>query len=151
MNEREILEESIANHELAVENAKRQLEDLDKPRHGDVKHGHIYVKNSLSDKTYVVTSGGIHLSLDGRKRFDGISGETECNIFDVLRDLKRESQEDLRGFTVDSVSVRIDIGCIDIRVWQDETEKTLVLSEAIEFHQKLGQVIATLKREKNDR
>ena len=90
MNERDILEDSIANHELAIEIAKRQLEGLDNPRHGDVKHGHIYVKNSLSDKTYVVTSGGIHLSLDGRKRFDGISGETECNIFDMLRDLNND-------------------------------------------------------------
>ena len=86
MNEREILTESIANHELAIENAKRQLEDLDKPRHGDVKHGHIYVKDSLSDKTYVVTNAGIHLGLDARKRFDQIPGETECNIFDVLRE-----------------------------------------------------------------
>lgn len=70
------------------------------------------------------------------------------NIFD---DLKRNSQ-DLREFEVDHLNVILSkqFGTDVVLFKSICSNRTFTIDEAIKFHQKLGQMLATAQREQND-
>ncbi len=135
---------------VRLESIKHEAEKIEKmlgepetkkPRHGNVFDQHIYVKvpswlegRSERDE-YMISPSGLLTNI--KPNINLLEGLCEFNIFD---DLKRNSEDLTRasidGFVMEVVSNRIVIG-----------GQRFLYSQAQEFHQKLGQLISTAKRE----
>lgn len=126
MAEREILEKSIKEHQAAIDKANKELAKLDNAIDAIDDNGSL-----LGDIATIKTKLG--------------------NIFD---DLKRNS-EDLREFEVipsgcDRHGFAAKLGCSCILMGEIGDPWFFCIDEAIEVHQKLGQLIATAKRKQKN-
>ncbi len=143
MEERKILKQSIAEHQAAIDRASKELANLDKPelRQGD--YGYMQGVPRLFSFDY---RGELRtaISKTDKHPFD-ISPLLEYTILgNIFDDLKRNS-EDLIEFYVDGKFANIFAGRI-LGGRINIAGKHLLFDEAVDFHQKLGQLIATAKR-----
>lgn len=150
--EREILEQSIKEHQTAIDKAQKELKDLDKPvklRHGDYGYAKkngvsiIFVKICGEPRYYTGGVNGLWSNLVAEKEFDT---PPLGNIFD---DLERNSK-DLWDFTKKTAAggklqVRITfVGQIEFSIRQYTA--TAFLDESIEIQQLLSRLNATARR-----
>jgi len=161
MEAREILKQSIHDHQDAIDKAKKELAELDKPklRHGDYGLWDCYPEEYVAIKT----KGGLSW-------FSGASflshPETDCGVVDynnlhhftrlgnIFDELKRYREELTRtpylhgqngGATINANLMPYGI---DIYVNHNgSTRVELPTNKAIEFRQQLGQLIATKLKE----
>ena len=150
MNERQILEQSIADHQQAIDKAKAKLAEESKPRNGDynVKTGKM---------AYAISDKGVCREPmwrdSNRTWWNGYDDLTpDGNIFDDLKAL----QEDVTEFEItdefnDKLIVSIDNGAIHFKIkpvskferdcmrFEGEAKADLIL--------KLRQMEATLRRQ----
>ncbi len=135
----------------------RYIEEvLEKERAKEKKPCKCKKKAELSSADYGLDGGeGPYIVLGGRSYWlrdqefsDYPLAELDGKIGNLLDDLQRNS-EDLEGFEVDYATFALDksTSTIDIQIWPDETSKCFTTLEATEIHQKLGQLLATAKRE----
>ncbi len=156
MNEKQILEQSIADHQKAIDKAKSELSTLDKPklRHGD------YGLHGFGGDNWLKLEGEIRWI--GHDDYLGHAGISESNFIDVkvgnlIDDLKAMS-EDLTEF-VSTVrfgdKIQTFIGSKGIKIHfinknckYPENDRELNLEEATEYYRNFGQLLATFKRGK---
>ena len=93
MNEREILEDSIKQHQVAIDEAKRKLADISKPklRHGDYGYDlswgcqpkeRLFLKKRNDDEVFACNKIG---QTDGHTIYDSCKPVVLGNIFDDLK------------------------------------------------------------------
>ena len=142
MNEKQILEQSIADHQKAIDKAKSELSALDKPklRHGD------YGLHGNSGDNWIKLEDEIRWI--GHENYLGHSGIPESNFVDnkvgnLIDDLKAMSEPldrtSVDGFVMEVINDRVIIG-----------GRRFLVDQAVEFRQKLGQLITTAKRKQQD-
>ncbi len=146
MNERELLNQSIKDHQSAINVQKARLEALDKPsgpRHGDYGYDHdgaaCLRMLSCYKKQFVVANKDTTFGNDS-----GVVAVPKPVLGNIFDDLKRDS-EDLEEFCTDVHRYFfnfVDFSHAPIHIagnWH-------TINEAIKHHQKLGQLIATARR-----
>jgi len=153
MEAKKILEQSINDHQDAIDEAKKELAELDKSKLG---HGEKVVRiDSNKDRIVLYNNRGelVIFAEDGTEQYPVPntnlyrgSGET---IFD---DIKRNSEE-LTGFKVHTncyskgnIEMETVEKGINFKINSPSDSKSFTLDETIKFHQQLGQLIATAKR-----
>ena len=146
MNERKILKESINDHQAAIDKAKKELANLDKPK---LRHGEKMTWGQYQDRILLYNkqselvgydSSGVQSAYPLPGTYKG-TGET---IFD---DLRRNS-EDLKEFEVKGCFKFKGTVTDDDEIWLYINTGSSVynLDQVTEIHQKLGQIIAFAKR-----
>ncbi len=156
MNEKQILERSIANHQKAIDKAKSELSALDKPklRHGDygtTGSGYNFLIADNGKELCWVNDSYVALPIKS------LPDETFICLGNIFDDLKAMS-EDLTEF-VSTVrfgdKIQTFIGSKGIKIHfinknckYPENDRELNLEEATEYYRNFGQLLATFKRGK---
>jgi len=164
MNKTEIkLEQNKADQARLKDEQKRLEKELEKSKRLKLRHGECGMDGSqkwlkLGDKV-------IWAHRDDKLE---VSGHPDCffedvgifairgNIKDYFDDLKRNA-EDLETFrkrlwggNTLRLDMRVELANSGVAFWVENEVATASLEEAVEIHQKLGQMIATIKRRKNE-
>lgn len=161
MDERQIAETMIADAKTMAEEGQAKLDELDKPelRHGDygISYGKEHNSISFPMLAFQRDTSGCPLRIahkDGSGGWQEADGDDDItwlgNIFD---DLKRNSV-DLKEFEIGykdgdkNPRIKCRLGDSGIQLTIDNTYFTANISPFQKFHQKLGQLICTAKRQK---
>ena len=139
MNERQILEKSIDEHKAAVAKAEGDLEKLSKP---ELRHGDYWYSNPGDPRLFI---GGEVYGISGSRGMRG--RELEIITGNLVDDLKR-NKVDLTGFSFDVHTCHFDLSGKMAHAPVHIAGNWHTLDEAIEIHQKLGQMISTIQRRK---
>ncbi len=153
MKPREIAEKMIKDGKAMISEAEAKLVELDKPesRHGSK----VFYRSSCSKSPRIVLfdSMGVLSTFDenGVKCQNMTSSYIALDEPTIFDDLKRNS-EDLTEFEIKSLNGLCNI--VEMAIDNDGDIKTiwdcdyLEQEQAVDFHQKLGQLISTARRRK---
>lgn len=148
--------ECVVDIERYIEQKEKQLAEKPKLRHGDYGRGRLgvafFCNGDGTDSVFIRSDKRkarmLHGETGGRYRY----AEKFGNIFDDLERNTVDLEEFSAGvYSTTRNSIRAKIVDDEIRFFIEysrgcETRSTHDLESAIEFHQKLGQLIATAKR-----
>lgn len=159
MKTKEILNKTIKDAQAVIDKAKADMAELDKPKYRFGDYG--TAKLNRNDQTIYIINGGdksMPLTLlpwmsDNEMYYAAEFADIHI-VGNYIDDLKR-NEVDLEGFEVtakcahdtEGFSAFID-GVVSINIGNIGDIWSYSLDQAIEIHQKLGQLIATYKRRK---
>ena len=152
MSTKEILKQSIKDHQAVIDEAKKELSTVDELRHGDYGYG----KNGYPCMEINHYPSGEIRDVSDLRMYDYNMRSSEDGAFkvktklgNIFDDLERNAK-DLDEFKVNAFAVRsgfvakITSGAVRIGTSYDVW--SFDLNSATEIHQKLGQLLATWRR-----
>lgn len=148
MKTKEILNKTIKDAQAVIDKAKADMAELDKPKY---RFGDYGTAKVLGVKKVYIVNKQFKTSIASYPWADDWDMWSDTELTDInilgnfIDDIKR-NEVDLDDFAVNWFGAYLWGG--DIRIGEVGDTRPFTLDQAIEIHQKLGQLIATYKRRK---